>query len=81
MTRLLVLRLSALGDVIHTIPAVVSLEHAADITWVVEAPYQELVEIVAGVKTIPVRMKKEPRAAIDAIRRCAASTLPSTFRA
>jgi len=68
MTRLLVLRLSALGDVIHTIPAVVSLKDAADITWVVEAPYRELVEIVAGVKSLPVRMKKEPRAAIRAIR-------------
>ena len=71
MTRLLVLRLSALGDVIHTIPAVLSLKQAADITWVVEAPYRELVEIVAGVKTIPVRMKKwrrEPRVAIAAIK-------------
>jgi lipopolysaccharide heptosyltransferase I len=66
--NLLVLRLSALGDVIHTIPAVLSLKHAADITWVVEAPYRELVETVAGVKTLPVRMKKEPRAAIQAIR-------------
>jgi heptosyltransferase I len=64
----LVLRLSALGDVIHTIPAVVSLKDAADITWIVEAPYRELVEIVAGVKTLPVRMKKEPRAAIRAVR-------------
>lgn len=72
MTRLLVLRLSALGDVIHTIPAVMSLKRVTDdITWVVEAPYRELVELVAGVKTIPVRMKKwtrEPRQAIDAIR-------------
>jgi len=71
MNRLLVLRLSALGDVIHTIPAVVSLKGAADITWVVEAPYGELVEIVAGVKTIPVRMKKwtrEPKAALQALR-------------
>jgi heptosyltransferase-1 len=72
MKRLLVLRLSALGDVIHTIPAVLSLKHAADITWVVEASYRELVEIVAGVKTIPVRMKtwtRDPGAARDAIRR------------
>jgi heptosyltransferase-1 len=71
MTRLLVLRLSALGDVIHTIPAVVSLRDTAEITWVVEAPYRELVEVVAGVQTIPVRMKKwtrEPRAAQAAIR-------------
>lgn len=70
-SRLLVLRLSAMGDVIHTIPAVVSLKGSADITWVVEAPYRELVEIVAGVPAIPVRMKKwarEPRAAIAALR-------------
>jgi lipopolysaccharide heptosyltransferase I len=71
MKRLLALRLSALGDVIHTIPAVVSLKHAYDVTWVVEAPYRELVERVAGVPTIPVRMKRwsrEPRSALDAIR-------------
>jgi len=69
--RLLVLRLSALGDVIHTIPAVVGLNAHFDVTWVVEAPYRELVEIVAGVKTVPVRMKKwtrEPRQAVAAIR-------------
>ena len=68
MKRLLVLRLSALGDVIHTIPAVVGLKEQYDITWVVEAPYRELVEIVAGVKTIPVRLKKEPKSALRAIR-------------
>ena len=73
MKRLLVLRLSALGDVIHTIPAVLALKEAAEeITWVVEAPYRELVEIVAGVNTIPVRMKtwtRDPRAGREAIRR------------
>jgi lipopolysaccharide heptosyltransferase I len=61
MKRVLVLRLSALGDVIHTIPAVVALRDAnpdARISWIVEAPYRELVEIVAGVEAIPVRMKK-----------------------
>ena len=57
MNRILVLRLSALGDVIHTIPAVALLRHA-HVSWVVEAPYAELVEIVAGVEVIPVRMKK-----------------------
>jgi heptosyltransferase-1 len=55
----LVLRLSALGDVIHTIPAVVALrERGEELTWVVEAPYRELVEIVAGVRTIPVSLKR-----------------------
>jgi lipopolysaccharide heptosyltransferase I len=71
MTRLLVVRLSALGDVIHTIPAIVSLRRDHEITWVVEAPYRELVEIVAGVRTIPVRMKRwtrEPSAMFASLR-------------
>lgn len=70
MKDVLVLRLSALGDVIHTIPAVVALREAhpeARIRWVVEAPYRELVEVVTGVEAIPVRLKKwELR---DALRR------------
>jgi len=72
-TRLLVLRLSALGDVIHTVPAVVALREAmlvaspeAKIAWVVEAPYRELVEIAAGVEAIPVRMKKWGKAPVAA---------------
>ncbi len=59
--RLLVIRLSALGDVIHTIPAVVALKRAlpdTEIAWVVEKPYAELVERVAGVRAIPVSMKR-----------------------
>lgn len=58
---LLILRLSALGDVIHTLPAVIALRRqlpAARISWVVEAAYRELVELVAGVETIPVSMKR-----------------------
>jgi lipopolysaccharide heptosyltransferase I len=57
MTRVLVLRLSALGDVIHTIPAVTGLRDQR-VQWVVEAPYRELVEVVAGVEAIPVRYRK-----------------------
>jgi lipopolysaccharide heptosyltransferase I len=63
--RLLVLRLSALGDVIHTIPAVVALRDAlpdAQIGWVVESPYRQLVELVAGVTSVPVSMKRWGRA-------------------
>lgn len=68
MRRLLVLRLSALGDVIHTIPAVAALREAspdARISWVVEAAYRELVELVAGVEAIPVRMKKWGRSLLS----------------
>lgn len=60
--RILVTRLSALGDVIHTIPAVSLLSPVADVSWVVEAPYAELVEIVTGVTAIPVRLKRWSRA-------------------
>jgi len=72
VTQLLVLRLSALGDVIHTIPAVVGLrESGFDVSWVVEAPYRELVEIVAQVRTIPVQLKtwsRSPGKARNALR-------------
>jgi heptosyltransferase-1 len=61
--KTLVLRLSALGDVIHTIPAVVALRDRGErVSWVVEAPYRELVEMVARVATIPVSLKKWGRA-------------------
>jgi lipopolysaccharide heptosyltransferase I len=57
--NLLVVRLSALGDVIHAIPAVVALrERYDDVAWAVEAPYRELVQIVAGVRAIPVSLKR-----------------------
>jgi lipopolysaccharide heptosyltransferase I len=65
--RMLVLRLSALGDVIHTIPAVALLREALPetrIEWVVESPYAELVETVARVGTIRVSMKKWGRALV-----------------
>ena len=60
MTRILVVRLSALGDVIHTIPAVVALREAlgAQISWAVERPYAELVELVAGVEPVRASIRK-----------------------
>jgi len=61
VTRILVVRLSALGDVIHTIPAVVALRDAlpgADIEWAVERPYAELVETVAGVRAVRASIRK-----------------------
>jgi len=64
MKDVLVLRLSALGDVIHTIPAVAALKETARVRWVVEAPYRELVELVAGVEAIPVRLKQWARSPI-----------------
>lgn len=60
MTRILVVRLSALGDVIHTIPAVVAMRDAlgVDIEWAVERPYADLVEVVAGVRAVRASIRK-----------------------
>jgi len=64
--KLLAIRLSAFGDVIHTLPAVVALRNAGhEITWVVERPYRELVDLVGGVDTISVSMKKWGRAFVS----------------
>jgi lipopolysaccharide heptosyltransferase I len=69
---LLIIRLSAFGDVIHTIPAVVALRDAlpeTEIVWAVEPAYAELVEIVAKVKTVRVSLKKWSLSRIAAARR------------
>jgi heptosyltransferase-1 len=61
MKDLLVLRLSALGDVIHTLPAVALLRDSLpglELSWAVEAPYAGLVEVVGGVHAIPLRLRK-----------------------
>jgi heptosyltransferase-1 len=66
----LVVRLSALGDVIHAIPAVVALrERYENVAWAVEAPYRELVGIVAGVRAIPVSLKRWSFANVREARR------------
>jgi heptosyltransferase-1 len=56
--RLLVVRLSAFGDVIHTIPAVVALRSFFDIDWVVRPAYRELVELVARVRVVRLSLKE-----------------------
>jgi lipopolysaccharide heptosyltransferase I len=61
--KLLAIRLSAFGDVIHTIPAVVALRDLGhEVVWVVERPYRDLVALVARVDTISVSMKEWGRA-------------------
>jgi lipopolysaccharide heptosyltransferase I len=57
--KILIIKLSALGDVVHTFPAVQSLrESHAFIAWMVEQPYKELLEANPDVdEVIPVRIK------------------------
>ncbi|MBZ5595321.1 MAG: glycosyltransferase family 9 protein [Acidobacteriia bacterium] len=45
--RILVVRLGAMGDVIHALPAVASLKHSfpgSHLTWLIEAPWATLLE-------------------------------------
>ena len=45
-TRILVVRLGAMGDILHTLPAVASLKHShpgSRLTWVVETKWAVLV--------------------------------------
>lgn len=59
---LLVLRLSALGDIVHTIPAVVAIRDSQPgyvIGWVVEERYRDLVETVAPIDIVfPVQTRR-----------------------
>jgi len=72
--NILVVRLGALGDVVHTIPAVAALRRAfpaARIDWLVEAKHREVVDLVTVVDRVVVLEKGTPRAwrrAIDELR-------------
>lgn len=60
--RILLVKLSSLGDVIHLMPAVSDLRArlpAAHVAWAVEAPYAELVRLHPGVdEAIPVALRQ-----------------------
>jgi heptosyltransferase-1 len=60
---ILVVRLGAMGDVLHTLPAVASLKHnfpAAPLTWVVEAAWAPLLEDNPFVDRVVVLDRRKP---------------------
>lgn len=81
---ILVLRLSALGDVVHAMPAVVALRCAnpgARIGWVVEAPLREMVATVAPVdRVIAVDTRRWRRAPLAASTAAAIRRVRSELR-
>jgi heptosyltransferase I len=82
---LLVLRLSALGDIIHTIPAVAAIRKSRPdyaIGWVVEAAYRDLVEKIAPVDQVfPVRMRRWRKAPFSSRARTEIGTFRKEIRA
>ncbi len=78
MSDFLLIRLSSLGDIIHTLPAFSALRKSfleAKITWAVEASGKEILELVPGIDQILVctknllaagfRMRKKVNIALD----------------
>lgn len=55
MTRLLVVRLGSLGDLVHTLPAVASIRRArpeVEIDWLVDAAHEEFLALVPVLTTV-----------------------------
>jgi heptosyltransferase-1 len=69
--RILVVRLGAMGDVIHALPAVASLKHSfphSHVTWVIRPRWAPLIEGNPFVDEI-VRLERTPRGVLDAVGR------------
>lgn len=63
MARFLIIRLSSLGDIIHTLPAFSALRKKfpeENITWIVEDKGQEILDLVPGIdKIVTVKAKQK----------------------
>ena len=69
--NLLIVRLGALGDIVHTIPAAAALRHAfpdAAIDWLVDARHRAIVDLVEGLDRVIVVRAGTPAAWIEAVR-------------
>jgi heptosyltransferase-1 len=69
--RILVVRMGAMGDVIHALPAVASLKHAypgCKLTWVIEPRWAPLLEDNPFVDRVVHFNRREPRMALEAWR-------------
>ena len=62
LDRFLIIRLSSLGDIIHTLPAFSALRKKfpqANITWLVEEKGREILELVPGIdRIVDIKMKR-----------------------
>jgi heptosyltransferase I len=68
--RILVVRLGAMGDVIHALPAVASLKHSfprSHLTWVIRDRWAALIESNPFVDEI-VPLERTPRGVVDTVR-------------
>ncbi|MFC2341799.1 MAG: glycosyltransferase family 9 protein, partial [Selenomonas artemidis] len=64
MNSVLIVKLSAIGDVVHALPTAYAIKEtypAAHITWVVEPPAYDIVRMCSSVDEVIVFPKKELR--------------------
>src|ERR1700683_5738311 len=67
----LVVRLSSLGDIVHTLPAVSALRESfpkARIDWVVDQRWSPLVEMVSGVDEV-IPLSRSPLGVVACVQR------------
>jgi heptosyltransferase-1 len=79
----LIVRLGALGDLVHAMPAVAALRAAwpeASIDWLVDGRYAALLELVPGLNRTVVIGGRTARPLRSVICVARATTWPSTFR-
>ena len=70
--NVLIVRLGAMGDVVHAIPAVAALRRAfpaARVDWLVEARHREIVDLVTAVDDTIVLERPSPGGWLDVTRR------------
>ena len=69
--NILIVRLGALGDIVHTIPAAAALRESfpeARVDWVVEARHRDILDLVVGIDRLVVLRAGTPAAWVDATR-------------
>jgi lipopolysaccharide heptosyltransferase I len=72
MTRILIVRLGSLGDLVHTLPAVAALRRAwpaAEIDWLVDAAHEEFVRLATVVTAVIALEAPTPGGWLNAVRR------------
>src|SRR5689334_18024293 len=70
-SRILIVRLGSLGDLVHTLPAVSALRRAhpdAEIDWLVDGPHREFLELVPIISRLVVLRRRGAGGWLDAIR-------------
>ena len=70
--NILVVRLGALGDIVHTVPAAAALRAAfpeATIDWLVDARHRRFLELVTGLDRVVVLEQASPAGWVDVTRR------------